>query len=923
MAPHRELMPIQSPAPILGASAQNRPLHVFISYSRADVEFANRLVRALEARGLRVFIDRHDLPILEDWQRELLGLIRAADAVVFIVSERSIVSPMCAWEVAEVTKLGKRLAPVILRQASADRIQPEISKFEFVYFDPPNDFETQANLLTEALKTDGPWVKEHTRLGELARRWNERGRSRALTLRGGELEEAEHWLASRPQDAPPTDLHRMFIITSRRAAARRRRAALIGSLSVAFVAILLAGLAYFQRETALRNEREAIVQRDRALVVQSRFLADAARQQIAQGDGATAIALALEALPDTAIARERPYLSEAEASLYEGIINLTEIAVLAHDTTLGAMSWTGPSGAGQDIRTNEDMIQYARDRLLLGEHMFAPMGGVKAMFVQDGSTILTWGNDAARVWGSDNGRRLAKLAPPELGVPAAAISPDGSWVLTAYSDNTIHVWRSGDWSEAAILRGHIGGLINVSFSPDGSRVVTGSWDQTARVWDVSTWHQVLELRGHKGGVNIAMFSGDGSRILTGSDDKTVRVWEAKTGQQLAVLSGHTEALLSVDLSPDGTRIATAANDETARLWDAITGKQLAYLARADAVRAAFSPDGTRAAIALRNGLASIVELGAPNEAIVLRGHERAVLSAAFSPNGAEILTTSNDGTARLWDTLSGREIRVFAGHLRGVFGAVFSPDGRRAVTMSFDGTARVWETNRRMRVPPSKPVLDPEGVATTPDGGRVLKISQDHSVRILDERTSAALAVLKGHKGTVFSAAFSADGALVVTASYDATARIWDSRSGREIATLSGHQAGVLTAAFSPNGKRVATGSSDRTARIWDTGTNTTIANIKIPEYEVHRVQFSPDGTQLLTMPLNGDGHLWPVFQNTQSLVDQAKILLPRCLTGRQRQMFFLDLRPPSWCVADGNQLQQGASTKGGKWPYQIARNSE
>jgi predicted NACHT family NTPase len=440
-------------------------------------------------------------------------------------------------------------------------------------------------------------------------------------------------------------LHRIFIATSRRAAARRWRAALIGSLSVAVVAILLAGLAYIQRENALRNEREAIVQRDRALAVQSRFLADAARQQTGQGDGATAIALALEALPDTAIARERPYLPEAEASLYEGLINLTEIAVLAHNIPTGAMSWTGRSGAGQDIATNEDMIQYARDRLLLGEHMFAPMGGVKAMFGQHGSTILTWGNDAARVWGSENGRQLAKLAPPELGVPAAAISPDGLWVLTAYSDNTIHVWRSGNWSEVAVLRGHIGGLINVSFSPDGSQIVTGSWDKTARVWDASTWRQVLELRGHNGGVNIAMFSRDGSRIVTASDDKTVRVWDAKTGQQLAVLSGHTEALVSVDLSPDGTRVATAANDETARLWDAITGKQLAYLAMADAVRAAFSPDGTRVAVALRNGLASIVELGAAREAIMLRGHERAVLSAVFSPSGAEILTTSNDGTA--------------------------------------------------------------------------------------------------------------------------------------------------------------------------------------------------------------------------------------------------------------------------------------
>jgi hypothetical protein len=76
--------------------------------------------------------------------------------------------------------------------------------------------------------------------------------------------------------------------------------------------------------------------------------------------------------------------------------------------------------------------------------------------------------------------------------------------------------------------------------------------------------------------------------------------------------------------------------------------------------------------------------------------------------------------------------------------------------------------------------------------------------------------LLKVHTGAVRSAAFSPDGKRVVTVSDDNTARIWDAERGSEIASLKGHTGTVLSAAFSPDGKRVVTASIDRTARIWD-----------------------------------------------------------------------------------------------------------
>jgi WD40 repeat protein len=44
--------------------------------------------------------------------------------------------------------------------------------------------------------------------------------------------------------------------------------------------------------------------------------------------------------------------------------------------------------------------------------------------------------------------------------------------------------------------------------------------------------------------------------------------------------------------------------------------------------------------------------------------------------------------------------------------------------------------------------------------------------------------VLRGHEGSVFSAAFSPDGSRIVTTSDDETARIWDAATGKEIEVL-------------------------------------------------------------------------------------------------------------------------------------------
>ncbi len=110
-------------------------LKVFISYSRRDMAFADRLVTALESRDIEVIIDRRDLPLLEEWQNELIGFIRKADAVVYLLSPSSINSKWCIWEVEQVAALNKRLAPIVGEALPADANVPEIiGRINFLFF---------------------------------------------------------------------------------------------------------------------------------------------------------------------------------------------------------------------------------------------------------------------------------------------------------------------------------------------------------------------------------------------------------------------------------------------------------------------------------------------------------------------------------------------------------------------------------------------------------------------------------------------------------------------------------------------------------------------------------------------------------------------------------------------------------------------
>ena len=191
-------------------------LRVFVSYARADgSSLAEELVVALEVAGFEAYLDREDISAGEDWEQRLGQLIRQADTLVFLITPRSVGSKRCTWEVDLAKDLAKRIIPVVGLPVEEADVPPALRRLNFIQFTPGASFARGLAQLVDALRVDLDWIREHTRLGELARRWTDRGEVQALLLRDEELAAAQNWVAEWRAELPAvTEAHRMFLAAS-------------------------------------------------------------------------------------------------------------------------------------------------------------------------------------------------------------------------------------------------------------------------------------------------------------------------------------------------------------------------------------------------------------------------------------------------------------------------------------------------------------------------------------------------------------------------------------------------------------------------------------------------------------------------------------------------------------------------------------
>ena len=137
-------------------------IRVFISYSRKDMAFADRIEAALRIHGFETLIDREEIYAFEDWWKRIEALIGRADTVVFVLSPDAVKSKVALKEVAYAASLNKRFAPIVWRRVEDTSVPEPLRRLNFIFFDDPARFDDDANKLVKALQTDIGWIRQHT-----------------------------------------------------------------------------------------------------------------------------------------------------------------------------------------------------------------------------------------------------------------------------------------------------------------------------------------------------------------------------------------------------------------------------------------------------------------------------------------------------------------------------------------------------------------------------------------------------------------------------------------------------------------------------------------------------------------------------------------------------------------------------------------
>jgi hypothetical protein len=183
-------------------------------------------------------------------------------------------------------------------------------------------------------------------------------------------------------------------------------------------------------------------------------------------------------------------------------------------------------------------------------------GGGTVAVLPDGRTVLSV-NDRCELRTFDSGSgRLLQKTDLRCGGEAQpiAISRDGNLLLfKQQTEGKLWDRRSGRLTN--VFFSGFDAVNTAAISADGSTIVTGGLDNAVRLWSMETGAVIRSFVGHKDIVTGVALTGDGKRIISGSRDGSVKIWDAVNVSLLSSLFSMNENEpnpVSIVVRPDGS-----------------------------------------------------------------------------------------------------------------------------------------------------------------------------------------------------------------------------------------------------------------------------------------------------------------------------------------------------------------------------------
>nr|WP_163660030.1 TIR domain-containing protein [Adonisia turfae] len=791
------------------------PPDIFISYSRSNKHFVEKLNQSLKDERWKVWIDRDRIPVAANWRDEAEEGIRYAHTVIFVVCPDSLTSKNCQWEFEKAKKYKKRIIPVI----SCNDYNREVfqamglSSVQYVSFvRHGQSFDQSLQQLLDALKTNLDDLKVYRQVLVKAYEWSDRERSDRFLMGRHEFKEVQGWRRKR-QYLQQTDNREVDLLLPRQheyiqasqrylALQRKRQWVMISAILGIF-----AGLSTLLLATTFSEIKALVKSLDNLKGL------DALVTGLQAGERVNHHYLFVRLL--------RPDLqAKATTVLHRTALNLSEINRLeGHDGKVYSVVFSPDS---------QQLVSVSVDE-----------------------TVRFWG---LRKETDDQGESCSQNATrfniDKGGIPSKAFrtvsySSYGSDIATGDEDGTIKLWGCTGQLTKVLSQSHRDRVNRIAFSPGGQYLASAGKDGQVFLWTRYDGFSTLinfEYQG-KAPVSTLVFSPNGKYLAAADAQGLVHLWEISHNPEglpfvrlintfLYEVPENLRYLITLVFSPDSSLLAFSGYGGVVQVQSLkqATVRRLADH-DGDVYQIVFSSDGRTLASASFDGTVKLWNpRGKEGKELVhtLRGHQGPVYRVVFGPQDDVLATGGADGIVRLWLRDKGVQIEAFEGHEDEISSLAFSPKatlGYASVlaSASDSGDIRLWNIDSPIQpLPHNSDVYD---VTLRPDG-RMIASGGRKTVRVWRPDGTPRFHIAFGQDSKVLAVDYSPDGRILAAGGSNGQIRLWkpDFDTEKPIQVLDAHSdpmdeesssEEVLDLAFSPDGQWLASVGTDRTLKLW------------------------------------------------------------------------------------------------------------
>jgi WD40 repeat protein len=687
-----------------GQSSQDKKYLAFISYRHADnkedgrqwatwlhhaietyevpkdlVGNKNAKGREIPARIYPIFRDEEELPADADLSNVITRALDDSYLLIVLCSPRAVSSPYVAEEIDYFKKQGNSDSIIAAIIDGEPNTSWDDSKFSLGFtkedecFPLPLQFEYDESgqsttkhaepiaadfRLTENGNCSQGWTNSEAYRQDLKKQGIA---SKAISDKVELYEKQQHLMLLKVIAGilgvplgQLTQRDKEYQLTLERQKAKRLRQWLSAVAMLAIISVGAGIWAYINQQEAIKQESIArqqtieakkqesiaIEKRDEALLTQSRFLMDLAKQKNKDGDYDTALLLALNAIPGE-YGGERP-----------------EIPFLSE-------------------------LRYATSHADLHTKLHRKNLNGKVSLSPDGKTfIFPEKNGPSYIWSLETGKALNLYHPSDkYTIERSIFSHDGK-IIASSTGYTIYLWSVEDNKLITTIKPDSNDslkVVEIVFSRDNSKLALLYSDDSILVFDINTSEKLFTFKNDNKSLNSfsftyrLRFNQDDSLLYMATSNNDVYVWSLMTGKLAFTAKSANDNSLStfwtrhpvmtdnntlITWDSEGTHIWNLATNkkkdlENVHIFISNSGKFLAYLP------ATISPYGAYSAEVKEKAKYPTLFNTETNTQIELAHPFQPVKDILFSPDGSKVLTIDTLNNQFLWSTETGQKLKSF------------------------------------------------------------------------------------------------------------------------------------------------------------------------------------------------------------------------------------------------------------------------